>query len=359
MSVRLSSGPIWLGAATLVLSGVVVVSAQSGGTGRGRPIEFSVPRGGEVTTNLQQLTSKPDDLRQLEEGFSKPMQPFTPQGSLDGVVAPPTRPPASATIQSKRVKELLERRKNWVFMTPEDLLAAPTVEEILKAPQLGPDGQQDKELPALERYFQRQAVKRSAADNPLDSGSADLFGQPKQSDSRDELAVQEDTSLPSSLRETAEALSKLFQPGGSDSPFTQGAAHGDFSDTFGLGNNPLTKDQMQQHKKLMDGYNALVDPNWRPPAITGPGAFPAIYPDRAAPAGLPATGLPSVQNPALNHGLEAQADILNPRLGPAELPDLNAKALGLTRPSSALPKIDSTTVPPPAPSFEAPRRVFR
>ena len=105
------------------------------------------------------------------------------------MVAPPARPAATPAIQSKRVKELLERRKNWVFMSPEDLVGAPTVEEILKAPELGPDGQEKKELPALERYYERLATKRSATDNPLQPKNDDLFGTPGQSKSRDERAA--------------------------------------------------------------------------------------------------------------------------------------------------------------------------
>ena len=122
------SRQICLGATILVLSGLLVCNAQPGGKQRGRPIEFSVPRSDEVTTNLHQLMSKPDGLKQLEEDLYKPLQLFAPQSSLDGVVALPTRPPPTPVIQNKRVKEMLERRKNWVFMSPEDLLAAPTVE---------------------------------------------------------------------------------------------------------------------------------------------------------------------------------------------------------------------------------------
>ena len=33
-------------------------------------------------------------------------------------------------------------------MSPEDLLAGPTVEEILKAPEYGTDGQEKEQLPA-------------------------------------------------------------------------------------------------------------------------------------------------------------------------------------------------------------------
>jgi hypothetical protein len=359
MTFRRSSHQICLGAATLALGGLLVCHAQPRDKGRGRPIEFSAPRSGEVTTNLHQFMSKPDGLKQLEEDSYKPLQPLAPQSSLDGVVALPTRPAATPVIQSKRVKEMLERRKNWVFMSPEDLVAAPTVEGILKAPALGPDGREQKELPALERYYERLATKRSAVNNPAQSKNDELFGPSSKSNPREEVAVQEDSDLPSSLRESAEALKKLLGPGGSDNPFVQEAMHGSLSDTFGLGNNTLSKEQIQYNKKYMDEYRSVLDAACQPPAIAVPGSPLDILAGAAVPAGKLATGLPSAPSFALNHGLEAQADVLNPMLGPPGLSDVNAQALGQTRPTLALPKIESTRVTPVAPSFDAPRRSFR
>ena len=150
------------------MSGLLVCNAQTAGQGAaGGPLNFPCPESEEVTTNLQQLMGQPDDLKQLEEELYRPLQSLAPESSLDGVVDLPTRPPATSVVQNKRVKDLLERRKNWVFMSPEDLLAAPTVDEILKAPERGPDGKEQKELPAFERYYKRLNTKRSAADNLL------------------------------------------------------------------------------------------------------------------------------------------------------------------------------------------------
>ena len=93
MSFRLSSRQICLAVAALAMSGLLVCSAQAGGKERGRPIEFSEPKSDEVTTNLHQLTSKKDGLKQLEEDLYKPLQSFAPKSSLDGVAAPPPQAP--------------------------------------------------------------------------------------------------------------------------------------------------------------------------------------------------------------------------------------------------------------------------
>jgi hypothetical protein len=361
MSFRLSSPQICVGAAVLAVGGLLVCSAQAGGKERGRPIEFSVPRSDEVTTNLHQLTSKKDGLKQLEEDLYQPLQSFSPRSSLDGVAAPPPRAPAAPVIQSKRVKELLERRKNWVFMSPEDLASAPSAEDVLKAPQIGPDGQEKKELPAIERYYHRLSNKQAESDNPLQfkDKSEDLFGMPRKSDSRDERVPQEDLIIPSGVRESAQSLNKLVESDRSDGRFYRAAPHGDSSDIFGLGTQPLSKEQMQEHKKFMDDYRSIVDPSWHPPAVATPGnPLPIFVPDAASPAGKPAVGLPSSLSPTPRTALDVQMDVINPRLGPPGLPDVNAQALGQTRPTPPLPNAEPTRVAPVAPPFTAPRRSF-
>jgi hypothetical protein len=359
MSLRLRTFQVCRATVTLALTGLLAYSAHAAGRQRGRPIEFSVPRSDDVTTNLHQLTNKKDGLKQLEEDLYRPLQSFAPKSSLEGVVAPPVRPPSSSVIENKRVKELLERRKNWVFMTPEDLVGGPTVDEILKTPQFGAEGQQRKELPALERYYQSLTAKRPAANRPGQPEDDELFGPPKKSNPQDDLALHEDLNLPSGLRESTEALNKLFEPGGSDSPFARATTHSSFSDTFGLGANTLSKEQLQEHKKLMDEYRSVVDPSWRPPALATPGNPLANFAGTAPPVGKPPAGLPSPPSPAPRRGLDAQSDVISPMLGPVGLPDVNAHALGQTRPTPAFTKVESTRVAPVAPMFTAPQRAFR
>ena len=359
MSFRLSSPLICLGAAVLAVSGLLVCTARAGGKERGRSIEFSVPKSDEVTTNLHQLTSKKDGLKQLEEDLYQPLQNFGSESSLDGVAAPPPRAPAAPVIQSKRVKELLERRKNWIFMSPEDMLATPTVEDILKTPRFGSDGQEKKDLPALERYYDRLATKRRGVNKSRQSKDEDVFGTPGKPNSRDNRAQREDANLPSGVRESAEELTKLFESGNSDSPFAKAATHGELSDIFGLGNITLSKEQMQEHKKLMDDYRSIVDPSWHPPVVATPeNTLPIFAADMASPAGKAAVGLPSSLSPTPRTALDAQMDVINPRLGPLGLPDVNSHALGQARPTPALPNVEPTRVAPVAPTFSAPKRSF-
>src|SRR6266545_4157719 len=64
---------------------------------RARSIEFSAPKNDSGSTNLNQLGSKKNSLKELEEDLFGPLQSLQPRGSLDGVIAPPAiRPPVNA-----------------------------------------------------------------------------------------------------------------------------------------------------------------------------------------------------------------------------------------------------------------------
>ena len=337
----------------------MVWDARGGGKERGRPIEFSLPKSDEATTNVYQMTTKKDSLKQLEEDLYKPLESFAPKSSLDGVAAPPPSEPSAPPIQSKRLKELLERRKNWVFMSPEDLMGAPTLEDVLKSPQLGPDGREKQELPAFERYYQRLGSKPARADDPLQPKADDLFGTVDKRKARNERASEEDPNLPSTVRQGAERLTRAVEAGSIDSSFTRTASHGNLYDIFGLGNQSLSKEQIEEHKKYMDDYRSVVDSSWHPATMSNPqDMFSPKAPDAASPAGIGPAGLPNSLSPAPRTALEVQMGVVSPQLGPADLPDVNAQALGQTRPTSVLPMAGPARLAPPSPTFAAPKRSF-
>ena len=356
MSFRLSSLRIWFGLTAVAISSLLLCSAHAGEKQRGRSIEFSQSKSDEVTTNLHQLTSKKDSLKQLEEDLYAPLQMFAPKSSLEGVVAPPVRPPATSAIQSKRAKELLERRKNWIFMTPEDLLAGPTVEDILKSPRYDANGQEKKELPPMLEYYRRMAPKRPGLDNYGQSKSDDLFGPPKTSNLRDQLASRDDSNLPSGIKESALALKQLTEPDTGADRFRQSTPRNGFTDTFGLDAPAPSREQVLAHKTYMDEYRTMLDPGWQPTATANPANPLPSFADAARPAIKPAAGLGGLPTVATHKGFDAQMDITHPLLGPAGLPDVNAQALGLPRQAQVLPTVQSPKVV--APSFTAPKRAF-
>ena len=356
MSFRLSSLRIWFGLLAVAASSLLLGSAQAGEKQRGRSIEFTEPKSDEVSTNLHQLTSKKDSLRQLEEDLYAPLQMFSSKNSLEGVAAPPVRPAAAAVAKTKRMKELQERRRNWIFMTPDDLLAGPTVEEILKSPKYDAKGQEKTELPPMLEYYRRLATQRGSVANPSLPKNDDLFGPPKATNLRDQLASRDDSNLPSGIKESALALKQLSEPDTGADRFGQSTPRNGFTDTFGLDAPAPSKEQVLSHKKYMDEYRTMLDPGWQPPATANPVNPLFGFADAARPAAKPAASLGGLPTVATHKASDAQMDITHPLLGPAGLPDVNAQALGLPRQAQALPTYESPKVV--APTFTAPKRAF-
>ncbi len=354
MSIRHSVRRIGWGMAAAAWCALALHGAQAADRKGGRPIEFSPARSDEVTTNLNQFSSKNANLKQLEEDLYQPLQSLDPKSSLEGVTAPMPQRPAPSLIESKRARDLLERRRNWVFMRPEDLVADPTIEDILKAPDFK-GGDRDKfDLGPMGQFYNRLATKRSLPDRPGQSAVEDLFGPPKKPNSTDDVAAQSDLSLPADLKESAQALKKKFDLDKLDDPLARGMVRNSFSDPFGLGISTPSKAEAEQHKKFMDDYRSLVDPTWHPTAAPNPFSQPVGFPDGTQPAKSPASGFATAASPATHRGLDAQADILNPILGPAGLPDVNARALGQPRSALAAPTFETPKVV--APTFASPKR---
>jgi hypothetical protein len=344
------------GAATIVLVGLLACAARARGGERGRSIEFSGSGSGAVITNLHQLTGKKDALRELEEDLYKPLQAFSYKSSLEGVVAPPTRLPAPSAIQSKRVKELLERRKNWVFMTPEDLLGAPTVEDILKAPEFGPAGEQKNDVSAFQRYYQRLAPQRAARNKNAGQANEDDLFSPRKKPSAADTASQDDSDLPSGVRQSVEALTKVFEANTPSDPFGRDTMTEAFGDPFAAASKAPSKEELQAHQRVMDQYHMLLDPSWHPPALAD-AVNPPLVPAEVTPTPAnPTMGLGSASSLAAHRGPEAQLDIVAPMLGPEGLPDVNAQALGQTRPPAPVTQPERPKVV--APTFTVPRRAF-
>src|SRR5882762_1711705 len=192
MSFRLSSFRIFPSLAVAGAACLLACSAQGADQRRGRSIEFSGPRSAEVITNLNQLTSKKDGLKQLEEDLYRPLQTFAPKSSLDGFFDPP------------------ERQRNWIFLDPDDLAAGPTAEQIFNIPEYDANGQEKKKLSVMERYFENEERKRAGKTKAGKSRTDDLFGLQKESGALDEAGSKDDVKGSDEFSEREKALRKLF-----------------------------------------------------------------------------------------------------------------------------------------------------
>jgi hypothetical protein len=352
MSYRLASLRVVLTLAGLAAVGAWSWTVQAGSKEPGRSIQFSEARSNDVTTNLHQLTSKKDSLKQLEDDLNKSFRTFSGASSLDGVAPPPPDPPSTApVIPSKRLKERLERRKNLFLLTPEDLVDTPTLEEMLKVPEYGPDGLEKRPKSPLELNYERLNAKRAGSLKPI------RFHDDETSDPSDVLSRREtpmasdDLGLPSALREKEETLKKLSEPDSAGNPFAQPPPkRNSFSDIFGLGEATPSREKALEHKKYMEEFSAIFETSRpRPASAETPNPLGASTESQsrwANPFGTPdgSTGV----NGALGS--------VNPVFTPSGPLDVNAQALGQPSPTPLTPKTDVSK--PVTPTFTAPRRPF-
>ena len=180
---------------------------------RGSSIEFS-DSASSVSTNLNQLGRKADSLKQLEQDLFKPFKVFSPKSSLDGVSLPPPRVVTSPAIQNKRVKELIERRKNWIFMSPEDFAPGTTAAEIFKLPEYDESGQEKEKESKLDRFYRN--MDRESGDegeNPDD----EIFPLRKKKKPHEEFSStdeEEEENAPlKALRDSEKSLKTMFDQG--------------------------------------------------------------------------------------------------------------------------------------------------
>jgi hypothetical protein len=150
----------------LFLLGVAVAftlpsEAQQGS----QPILFSSPDNGSAA-DLKDVTgsSTPD----LNDAFQAPSS-----FSVNGSGAAPSAPaiPAPSASEGDTLQQMLDNRKNWVFMTPAEILGVDTPEKILGIPDRNAFGQRQN-LTAIERFAERQMQGGTKA---LQSGDSDSW----------------------------------------------------------------------------------------------------------------------------------------------------------------------------------------
>src|SRR6266478_2571631 len=121
MSFRLSSLGCCL---TLALfGGVSLVSSGAYAQGESRPrraLELSETNNTEVLSRLNQLTDKKEGLKELQGEWNKSFESSLENRANGGALQPQYAPPRPAPISSKRMKDLLERKRSWM-LTPDDL----------------------------------------------------------------------------------------------------------------------------------------------------------------------------------------------------------------------------------------------
>jgi hypothetical protein len=316
---------------------------------RGRSIEFSQPRNDTVGTNLNQLGTKRESLKELEDDLFKPLQ--TPKGSLDGVMAPPVRPSASAPspAQIQRARELLKRREDWVFMLPEDMVDGLTPEEIFNLRDLDPSRNDKETQSMLERYFNRmQRDKKGNGDNKEDDFLGLRKSERKRNTSdRGDFSDRYDKSE-NQLTESEKSLKRLFSDDSKGGGFFASPGKtATFAEVFGL-NSQAPSEPDKAFEARREEFRQLLSQS---PAPNGPLASEALeLPGDEALRPVLTSPLDTSGRKPFEPGFGAG--------GPAfGLPGVGAAAPALSAPNSRSPFAGPNVAPappPPEPSKPAP-----
>jgi hypothetical protein len=135
----------------------------------GQPIWFSSPGSDAVNSNVPTLSPKPPESPDFGNNSEIPV-PF----DLDG--PPVAVPPRSGKLalspaEQAQMQDLSDRRKNWILLTPAEILGTTTPEKILGIHEYDAAGR-PKYLTAMERYTERRNQMLAANTNAFQNGNS-------------------------------------------------------------------------------------------------------------------------------------------------------------------------------------------
>jgi len=299
---------------------------------------------------------KRDGLWQLEEQLSPRFnfEPTEGMGPPDGVPNPlPVAVPNFSSSQSRKARLLEERRKNWAFMTPEELLGTSSLEDLENGSALDKEDPKQS-LSILEQYYER---REHANKPPRKTANQDRLGVPGARDT-----AEDSSSSPGADRLGNSRRPDLSGEGALDPHQRLGYGldpglfnhSSSISDIFGLGHTEPTPEQLLVHKARMEEFGQILNENWRAPSldtISGASGNSSSHAAKETSSSVLAGGLQSDDPNAASLGVPSlTGGVTDP------FKSLNAPITPGT--ASALPKAPPVTLTPPTPTFLAPRRQF-
>lgn len=318
----------------------------------------SGPKTNLESATIRQPVSGKNGLLRLEEELSKSFRVLKPNpSSLEGAPPPTLNARPGSARQNKRAKELQDRRKNWIFMTPEEFMGTPKSDDFFNLPEVGPDGQDKKALSPLERFYQSLERRKSGKTNPQELTSEDPLNPRDGQGLANDFDSPEDPRLPSDVRDSEKALKKLLsgEKAGSDAALP----HTSLWDVFGFGDKVNSPKEELAHKDYMKRYQEEVLGVAPPVLAAGWLAAPFAAPSPSPGAALvPAAPLGGALPTARPDGFDPLLGTVSPTYIPGASPDLSAKAVNQWNSLYVPPKIEPPKWNPPAPNFDIPRRKF-
>jgi hypothetical protein len=335
----------------LLVGGMLRGGMEARAQSRGRAIEFSEPRTTQVLTNLNQLREKKDNPRPFEEdrefrGFDR--------SSLQGVPAPVYRLQANPLIMNARVRELLDKRKNWIFANPDDPTPGTTAESIFNLREFDTSGNEKKKSSVVELYIERQKSGTTKNQGTKDS---ELNSASRGKDSLSDLPpLADDATLPVSLRRAQQELQRnLLDSERTQRIFGEAPTPTSFSDMFGLGNRETLKDPRDPSKDLNPEFHPILGgPNAPGINSLAPLSQWTSFQDPRA-VSAPVNTMESLVPETVKAPTPAES--VSSISAGAALPDFGARSVSQWNPmASPLPQVEAPKIAPPVSMPDFPRR---
>jgi len=166
----------WAVVAGVVLAATSPACAQSAGRRPGQAILFSSTDDDSVSSNTPSLTAKPPGSWDFANAIQSPAQGSGVSSESGPLPAPPL--PAISPGQIRQMQQLLDERRNWVLLTPEQILRLPTRGKILGVADRDAFGQLKNES-VMMQYIERQDQLHNRTNNvnpgPADPSSRRVF----------------------------------------------------------------------------------------------------------------------------------------------------------------------------------------
>ena len=327
--------------AAAVLVAVFSAQAQRAGRGPGQSILFSSPESDTVFSNLPPLSPKPPESPDFGNTLQAPSS-FSFSGPPVDTPLLPDMPVVSPT-ETLRMQDLLDRRKNWMLLTPAEILGATTPEKLLGIQEHDAAGR-PKNLTALERYTERQNQ------TPTVNNNTNAFPTWNFSDKQPDTL----NSIRGGLGSPDNMASSLLNPAPDNQTFAGQNGNNNWSKLFGSPSpspvvTPAQQTDMERFRQLLQSSSSS----------TAAAATPSLSGIKIS---LPQTALSSGLGQSALTPVGASFTPLNSGIGkPAEMPKLpSIWSLSLTSPPSAAawaPQPPPWLSPTPQP-FAVPQRKF-
>jgi hypothetical protein len=152
----------------VIAMGAMVLSAVAQQSGQS--IIFSTPQTDDAQSATPSLAPQNSQMPVLPGTLQAPVSPFNYGAPNDLPALPPSQANAS---EQQRLNKLLDERKNWALMTPEEIFGVTATEKLLQPPERDAMGR-EKNQTQLERYLNRENQQRDGSTNDWQNDRADL-----------------------------------------------------------------------------------------------------------------------------------------------------------------------------------------